>query len=295
MREYCLTQSKLEKSKSEEPAPKDNGESVKEPVGDGVKSDEISGSKNQEQQLETKITPAVIKKWAAEIPKNQNIVGGGSGFAISDDGYFLTNHHVVEGCDGFEITYNDLSGFGEVFAQNKKLDLAVVKVEAPTPYFAKFDLSELRLGEKLIALGYPVEFLFGDEASISEGALTNTEDYETRSRREGFLLTSLPIASGNSGGPVYSAYGGIRGVVSYGFNSEKYKQGYKEEYGEDLPFYINTINFNFMVSGIKAKDWLTNSVNLDVEYSKSDDEKLATDEVASIGLKALARVDCLED
>ena len=63
-----------------------------------------------------------------------------------------------------------------------------------------------------MAVGYPVSFIFGDGPTVSEGTLTNTGDTETMLRRDGFLMTSVPMTNGNSGGPILSSLRGIRGL-----------------------------------------------------------------------------------
>ena len=117
----------------------------------------------------------IIFAWSKILPKFFKPVGGGSGFAISKDGYFLTNHHVAmgEGCNYLAVSYNKLQGVGKTVVYSEELDLALLKVDAPTPYFAGFDLSELKPGEKLVAIGYPLSSLLGNTPTVSEGVLMN--------------------------------------------------------------------------------------------------------------------------
>ena len=156
----------------------------------------------------------VSRSWQNIAPQKGKIISGGSGFAINKNGYFLTNEHVINNCDGVYIRYNNLYGIAKIINFEKKFDAAILKVNAPTPYFAKFDNEEYVAGEKLYAAGFPAKRLFGDQMSFSEGMLTNVEiSSSILSFFKGAMLMSVPIASGNSGGPVMNKFGAIRGMV----------------------------------------------------------------------------------
>ena len=158
-----------------------------------------------------------------------------------------------------------------------------MKVEAPTPFYARFDSSILNVGEKLVALGYPVGRFFGNAPSVSEGILTNAEDSENRIRKEGFLIVSFPIASGNSGGPVLNRYGGLRGIVSYGVDASVV--------AEKDDVFIQSSNLNFIVSGLRIRQWLS-KFDLNTFSLKTKASKLDTEEIASMGIKSLVEVRC---
>lgn len=242
------------------------------------------------------ITSEITFAWSRVLPKFSKRAGMGSGFAVSDDGYFLTNHHVVvrDECRKIGIKYNNLNGEGTIVGYSEELDLALVKVEAPTPYFGKFDISTLKAGERLVALGYPVEDFFGKEPTISEGTLTNTSDTETELRDDGFLFVSVPITQGNSGGPIMSSNVGIRGIASYGFKSDAVEKLYEESSG--LSVNLASINLNFMVSGIRAYKWLEkNAKFINLDNSNVLTMKLNTQEIAEAGLRILAKIECFEE
>lgn len=234
------------------------------------------------------ITSDVKAAWHSIEPSTFDWLGHGSGVAISKNGVFLTNHHVVEECKRIAILYNELFGEARVIFANEDLDLAALLVDAPTPRFAAFDLSPLRLGERLIALGYPELGLFGIEPSFSEGRLTNTSDEKSFVRKPGFLLVSLPIASGNSGGPVYNDRGLLRGIVSYGIDNNELSDILNED-GERS--FIDTVNFNFIVSGLNITKRLSER-NVRFSASKQPPSRLEVEDVVSQGKGALALVGC---
>ena len=243
----------------------------------------------------TKINTAVTRSWQNIAPQYGKVVSGGSGFAINNDGYFLTNHHVVDGCSNVRIRYNDLYGTAKIVNSNEKLDAAILKVDALTPYFALFDNNDYIAGEKLYAAGFPARPLFGDQMSFSEGMLTNVETSTNIVRWfEGAMLMSVPIASGNSGGPVMNKYGAVRGMVVGGFQEGWIKKILKKQ-GYD-PNKVNTTNvtFNIMVSGNLLKIWIDNNRIKTTQKSISQ-SKLDSDVIGLMAKRFVGNIECAKN
>lgn len=238
-----------------------------------------------------KITNDVILSWntiSTEVD-DLKLIGMGSGFSINKNGYFLTNDHVVDECSSAVVLYNDLFGKAKIIKKSKKHDLAVIKVNAPTPYFAKLSPKKPQLGEELIALGYPIGEIFGMSPTVSFGVVKNTEQSESAVRREGFLLVDLQIASGNSGGPVFNKRGALRGVVSYGVDAKDYQDELEDRGFND---FISSNTFSFIVSTSTTKKWLkANNVDFHLDYNEN---YVNTEEVTSNGLKSLALIGCVK-
>ena len=244
---------------------------------------------------ENLISANIVFAWANILPKFSEPIGGGSGFAISENGYFLTNHHVAmsEECNHLAVSYNKLQGVGKIVAYNESLDLALLKVDAPTPYFAKFDNTKLRVGERLVAIGYPLGSIFGLTPTITEGTLVNASDRKTALRKDGFLMVSVPITQGNSGGPVFSRNNGIRGIVSYHYKTDDVVE-YLKEKGQNVN--LDGVNLNFMVSGIRAFNWINENARFASPQKVSTaNSRYDTEDVATLGLKALASITCYKE
>lgn len=277
-------------------AKKENQEAEERHITEPKGEETEKKNRDDTPEIDDLIDSEIIFAWSRILPKFSERAGMGSGFAVSDDGYFLTNHHVVvrDECKKIAIKYNNLNGEGTIVAYSEELDLALVKVEAPTPYFGKFDISALKAGERLVALGYPVEDFFGKEPTISEGTLTNTSDTETQLRDEGFLFVSVPITQGNSGGPIMSSNVGIRGIASYGFKSDAVEKIYEESSGVSVN--LASINLNFMVSGMRAYKWLEkNAKFIKLHNSNELTMRANTQEIAEAGLRILAKIECFEE
>ncbi len=136
----------------------------------------------------------------------------GSGFIISDDGYIITNNHVVEGADKVIVRLSDRRQLdAEIVGTDKRSDVAVLKVEAENLPVAKIGSSEdLKVGEWVLAIGSPFGFDFSVTAGIvsAKGRSLPNENYTP------FIQTDVAINPGNSGGPLFNLDGEVVGVNS---------------------------------------------------------------------------------
>ena len=139
----------------------------------------------------------------------------GSGFVISDDGYILTNHHVIDGADKIQVLFADrLEYSAEIVGSDRRSDLALLKIEAedlPTVEFA--DTDELRVGEWVLAIGSP----FGLDYSVTAGivsAIGRSIPTEKGENYVPFIQTDVAINPGNSGGPLFNLDGEVVGINS---------------------------------------------------------------------------------
>jgi serine protease Do len=136
--------------------------------------------------------------------------GVGSGFILSADGYVMTNAHVVEGADEVIVTLTDKREFkAKTIGSDKRTDVALVKIEATgLPFVRTGDISRLKVGEWVIAIGSP----FGLENTVTAGIVS------AKSRDTGDFLpliqTDVAINPGNSGGPLINMRGEVVGINS---------------------------------------------------------------------------------
>ena len=140
--------------------------------------------------------------------------GKGSGVIISPDGYVVTNNHVIEGADIIRVTLPGGKQFdGRVIGADRPADLAVVKIEgANLPHADLGDSAKLKVGEYVIAIGYPL----GIGTTVTHGIVSatdrrNLEISEGRVLREA-IQTDAPINKGNSGGALANVKGELVGI-----------------------------------------------------------------------------------
>jgi serine protease Do len=136
----------------------------------------------------------------------------GSGFVVSEDGYVLTNNHVVDGADEIFVRFNDRRELkAELIGSDKRSDLAVLKVDAEDLPTAKLGKSKnLKVGEWVFAIGSPFGFDYTVTAGIvsAKGRSLPNENYVP------FIQTDVAINPGNSGGPLFNMDGEVVGINS---------------------------------------------------------------------------------
>ncbi|MDB9905283.1 DegQ family serine endoprotease [Oceanospirillaceae bacterium] len=136
----------------------------------------------------------------------------GSGFLISEDGYLLTNHHVVKDADKIFVALNDRREMeAELIGSDPRSDLALLKIDGKDlPYLEMADSDKLKVGEWVLAIGSPFGFDYSVTAGIVSaiGRSLRSETYVP------FIQTDVAINPGNSGGPLFNLDGEVVGINS---------------------------------------------------------------------------------
>ncbi|MEZ5872428.1 MAG: Do family serine endopeptidase [Nitratireductor sp.] len=134
----------------------------------------------------------------------------GSGFLVSDDGYIVTNHHVVENGSKFTVVLNDATELeATLVGADARTDLAVLKVKDDRKFtYVKFDEGKVRIGEWVVAVGNP----FGLGGTVTAG-IVSAANREIGSRRyDDFIQIDAAVNKGNSGGPAFNLKGEVIGI-----------------------------------------------------------------------------------
>ncbi|MES9935163.1 MAG: DegQ family serine endoprotease [Sedimenticola sp.] len=136
----------------------------------------------------------------------------GSGFIISEDGYLLTNNHVVEEADEVLVRLSDHREFtAKVIGKDKRSDVALLKIEADDlPTVNIGNGSDLKVGEWVLAIGSP----FGFDHSVTAGIVSAKGRNLPSENYVPFIQTDVAINPGNSGGPLFNLKGEVVGVNS---------------------------------------------------------------------------------
>ena len=139
----------------------------------------------------------------------------GSGFLVSEDGYIVTNNHVVAEADVIHVTLDERNGKGQHFkatliGSDEETDLALLKVESkkPLPYLVFGNSDDLKVGEWLLAIGNP----FGLDHTVTAGILSAKGRNIRSGPFDNFLQTDASINPGNSGGPLLNMEGQVVGI-----------------------------------------------------------------------------------
>ena len=135
--------------------------------------------------------------------------GVGSGFIVSEDGYILTNAHVVDGADTVTVKLTDRREFtAKVIGVDKRTDVALVKIDAKNlPALKMGDPSKVKVGEWVAAIGSP----FGFENTVTSGIVSAKGRSLPDDSYVPFIQTDVAVNPGNSGGPLFNLQGEVVG------------------------------------------------------------------------------------
>lgn len=143
------------------------------------------------------------------------VVSTGSGFIISEDGYLLTNNHVVEDADEITVSLGDRREYiAEVIGADERSDVALLKIKAnDLPVLEIGESKNLKVGEWVVAIGSPFQLRFSVTSGIVSAkgrSIPNGSD----STYVPFIQTDVAINPGNSGGPLFDLEGKVVGINS---------------------------------------------------------------------------------
>ncbi len=167
-----------------------------------------------------KLYPKTENNNSGTFSSSNNEKSTGTGFAISSNGYIVTNHHVIENAKSVEV--KGINGnfskklSAEVVVSDEKNDLAIIKINDPNfttlgtiPYTFRQGIADV--GENVFVLGYPMTSSMGEEIKLTNGIISSKTGFK------GDISTyqvSVPVQPGNSGGPLFDKNGNILGVIN---------------------------------------------------------------------------------
>lgn len=153
----------------------------------------------------------IIEQAVKGVVSIKTDVAQGSGFIITPDGYIVTNAHVLTGARlAKALTSSGELKDAELIGYNTDIDLALLKIPGSYANLELADSNDVKVGEKVIAVGNP----YGLSFSVTEGIVSALD-------REGkYIQTDVPLNPGNSGGPLINKYGRVIGVNNFKITGE---------------------------------------------------------------------------
>ena len=205
----------------------------------------------------------------------QTVTGAaaGSGFVITEDGYILTNYHVIDGANSIKVTFDNGKEYTATYVGGEeKNDIAVIKVDATglTPVVIGKS-SDMLVGEQVTTIGNPLGELTFSE---STGIISALDRSITMSdgRQMNMIQTDCAINSGNSGGPLFNSHGEVIGIVS-----AKYSSGSNSSSAsvEGLGFAIPMDDVANMVSDLVKNGYVTGKPILGISVADVDESVIS--------------------
>jgi S1-C subfamily serine protease len=212
---------------------------------------------------------SAIEKPTQKTPESNST---GSGFAINSSGFIVTNEHVVADCKLIKLREGKRIYTGTIVSKNKELDLAIVKIaSAKNTYYVHF-ATNIRTGDDVVALGFPLGNALGSEIKVTTGNISAMVGL--RGDRKTLQFTA-PIQPGSSGGPLLNRKGALVGVNSSGLRGADFE------------------NINFAVKSVELQKFLSKNK---IEFSvSSQEDELATADIVERGNKYTLQFFCINN
>jgi Do/DeqQ family serine protease len=155
----------------------------------------------------------------------------GSGVIISQDGYIVTNNHVVEDADAIQVILNDKKTYNaKLIGKDPSTDLALIKIDATRlPYMTYANSDDLKVGEWVLAVGNPFNLTSTVTAGIVSAKARNINILQSpdgTSAIESYIQTDAAVNRGNSGGALVNTKGELEGIISAIASGTGYYAGY---------------------------------------------------------------------
>jgi S1-C subfamily serine protease len=152
----------------------------------------------------------MVKNSVTAVVTVKGTEGHGSGFLISEDGYLLTNHHVIDGNENIEVIFDNGFTFGaEIIKSDHPRDVALLKIKGTgfKPLAINTNEEEAGLGTEVMAIGTPEDIKLGQ--TVTKGIVSGKRMLEEQK----YIQTDVSINPGNSGGPLINSNGEVVGII----------------------------------------------------------------------------------
>ena len=200
--------------------------------------------------------PEFFRRYFENMPQNpqqppRQGVGFGSGFVLSDDGYIVTNAHVVDNASEITVSFPNRREYtAELIGADERTDIALLKIDAKDlPTVSLGDSSDLNVGQWVLAIGSP----FGFEYTATQGIVSAL----SRSLPDGnyvpFIQTDVAVNPGNSGGPLFDIDGNVVGVNSQIYSRSGGYQGLSFAIPVNV---VKNVTAQLQKKGFVSRGWL---------------------------------------
>lgn len=200
------------------------------------------------------VCPSIVEIETYGDAKGEQLSGTGSGIISSEDGYIITNAHVLTNGKSFRVIMSDETEYpATVIGKDNKTDLAVIKIEGSDfPAAVMGNSDEVVLGESVVAIGNPA----GLSGSVTNGIVSGL-NRQIRSDATGFdmncIQTNAAISPGNSGGALVNMYGQVIGITSSKYVSSSYEGlGFAITINEVLPIVQDLIDNGYVADRVRV-------------------------------------------
>lgn len=230
---------------------------------------DLSQKKCQFMDGESEPGQTAIEQPSDKVPNGNST---GSGFLVNSSGFVVTNEHVVSDCKLVKVREALRVYTGTIISKDKELDLAIVKITPPKDMSYVHFANNIRTGDDVVALGFPLGNALGREIKVTTGNISAMVGLQGDKKT---LQFTAPIQPGSSGGPLLNKKGALVGVNSSGLRGAEFE------------------NVNFAVKSIELQQYLSeNKVEF---YISSQDAELSTADIVERGNKYTVQFYCINN
>jgi hypothetical protein len=212
----------------------------------------------EKREIKTSIQQPITEVIETIEEKNDN-PSSGSGIILTKNGYIATNHHVIENAKHIEVdifvggvkkTY-----LADIVRSDVTNDLALIKIRNKN--FVSTDLKygikahDVKVGERVFSLGYPMIDLQGNEIKLTDGLISSKSGYQNDPTT---YQISAPIQPGNSGGPLFDMNGNLIGITSSGLNTSTGAQNVN--YAIKISYLLNFLDVESNITSLPSQSFL---------------------------------------
>ena len=214
----------------------------------------------------------------------------GSGVIISNDGYIVTNNHVIEGAEKIQVTLNNNKEYvAKIVGFDEQTDLALLKIESTQLSYVVFGNSDsLMVGEWVLAVGNPFRLQSTVTAGIVSAKARNINVLE-RQGIEAFIQTDAAVNPGNSGGALINTNGELVGINTAILSSSGGYEGFSFAIPSRL---VKKVVRDIKEYGVVQRGWMGVTI-YNIDSQMADD--LGTDGVKGVVIDALTRAGAAKD
>lgn len=206
-----------------------------------------------------------------------DVSSSGTGFLVNDQGWVVTNAHVVDGCTSVSVPE---MGTGDALVIDRQNDLAAFKLRSGigTPHLP-LRRSQPRLGEDIAAYGFPLQGILSDSIKVTTGNISSLVGMENDTR---YLQVSTPLQPGNSGGPILDQWGSVVGVSTAVLGNK-----FTQTTG------IAPQNVNFAIRSNVVELFLqSRNIRFDTADHGDDDKPISTADLSDKAIPSVVKVLC---
>lgn len=223
------------------------------------------------------VRPSVIEIYTYKDATHSDLSGTGSGVIISDDGYIVTNAHVLD-AEGYHVvkTYDDKTYDADIIGRDSKTDIAVIKIKASNLKPAVLGNSdEVVVGEEVMAIGNPA----GLSGTVTNG-IVSAVNRKIRGKTTAFemdcIQTNADISPGNSGGALVNMYAQVIGITSSKYASDAL---------EGLGFAISINEAKPIIEELISNGFISGRFKIGITLMATDDEQSRMAVESDLGYK----------